>query len=69
MIHLTQGLLEKMGIDKNSNLTMLACIIASITGALAMRYVIERPALRLRDKVLDRWKSAPAPITAELKDN
>jgi len=56
MIHLTQGLLEKVGINKNSNLTMLACIIASIAGALAMRYIIEKPALRLRDKVLDRWR-------------
>jgi peptidoglycan/LPS O-acetylase OafA/YrhL len=57
MIHLTQGLLEKVGVDKNSNLTMLTCIIASFAGALLMRYAIEKPALRIRDKVLDRWRN------------
>ena len=55
-IHGTQVLLEKIGIDKNSGLTMLACIISSIAGALLMRYIVEKPALRMRDKLLNRWK-------------
>ncbi|WP_259070532.1 acyltransferase family protein [Mucilaginibacter sp. X4EP1] len=54
VIHLTQNLLERAGIDKNSNLTMLICIIASVAGALVLRYVVEKPALRLRDAILKK---------------
>jgi len=36
---------------------MLLCVITSITAALLMRYTIEKPALRIRDKVLKRWAS------------
>ncbi len=56
VIHLTQNLLEKTGIDRNSNLMMLCCILSSIIGALILRYVIEKPALRVRDWVLGRGK-------------
>jgi len=53
-IHLTQNLLEKVGIGSNSNLMMLCCILSSIAGALVLRYVIEKPSLRIRNKVLER---------------
>ena len=56
-IHTTQNLFGRIGIDKNSNLMMLLCVITSITAALLMRYTIEKPALRIRDKVLKRWAS------------
>ena len=52
VIHVVQNLLEKAGLDKNSNLTMLICFIAVITGALLSRYLVERPSMKLRDKVL-----------------
>ena len=52
VIHVTQVWLGNLGMDKNGNLMMAACIIAVICAALAMRYVIEVPALKLRDRVL-----------------
>lgn len=55
IIHLVQNLLEKAGMDKNSNITMLICIIVVIVGALMMRYVIEKPALRIRNSILARF--------------
>jgi len=53
-IHLIQNILEKAGVDRNSNLMMLCCIISCIAAALALRYLIEKPSLRIRDKVLAR---------------
>jgi peptidoglycan/LPS O-acetylase OafA/YrhL len=55
-IHLTQGLLEKAGINKNGNLMMLCCLIACFATALLLRYTIEKPSLKLRDNVLNKWK-------------
>ncbi|HEY4196094.1 MAG TPA: acyltransferase [Mucilaginibacter sp.] len=52
VIHLVQNLFSNMGLDKNSNLMMLICITAIIAAALIMRYVIERPALKLRNRIL-----------------
>ncbi|MDB5016228.1 MAG: Peptidoglycan/LPS O-acetylase OafA/YrhL [Mucilaginibacter sp.] len=57
VIHSIQSLLEKVGMDKNSNLAMLICIIAVIVGALVLRYVVEKPALRIRNIILNRSKS------------
>ncbi|WP_214073839.1 acyltransferase [Mucilaginibacter sp. dw_454] len=54
IIHLTQHLLDKTGMDKNSNVMMLCSIVCCIAGALVLRYVIEKPSLRIRDKVLGR---------------
>ncbi|WP_183556685.1 acyltransferase family protein [Mucilaginibacter sp. SP1R1] len=65
MIHLTQNLLEKAGLDKNSNLMMLCCIMSSIAGALVLRYAIEKPSLKLRDKVLQHWKNKKVEVLAE----
>ncbi|MDB5155816.1 MAG: Peptidoglycan/LPS O-acetylase OafA/YrhL [Mucilaginibacter sp.] len=55
VIHLTQNLLEKAGADRNSSIVMFCCIISTIIGALALRYLIEKPSLRVRDKVLARY--------------
>ncbi|MDN5288260.1 MAG: Peptidoglycan/LPS O-acetylase OafA/YrhL [Mucilaginibacter sp.] len=65
MIHLTQSLLVSTGINKDSNLMMMLCIISSIAGALVLRYAIEKPSLKLRDKVLLRWKRRRNPVLAE----
>jgi len=54
-IHTTQNLFGKAGIDKNSNLMMLLSVITCITAALLMRCTIEKPALRIRDRVLKSW--------------
>ena len=65
MIHLTQSLPASTGIDKDSNLMMLLCIMSSIAGALILRYTIEKPSLRLRDKVLQRWKRRKTIVLVE----
>jgi len=52
VIHLTQNLLEKTGIDHNSNLMMFCCLATTVMSALLLRYVIEKPSLKIRDKVL-----------------
>jgi peptidoglycan/LPS O-acetylase OafA/YrhL len=54
MIHSTQNMFEKLGIDKNSNLMFLLCIASSLTGALLLRYAVEKPALKIRDMLLNR---------------
>ncbi len=54
-IHLTQKLLENL-VNKNGNLMMLICLVASVGVALLMRYLVEKPALRIRDIVLMRLK-------------
>jgi len=56
VIHLVQKLLESFGIDKNGVLTMLICAVCVIAAALLMRYLIEKPFLRLRNRVLGRLK-------------
>ena len=45
---------KSVGLDKNSNLTMLMCVVSIIMGALLMRYVIEKPALALRNNILSQ---------------
>jgi peptidoglycan/LPS O-acetylase OafA/YrhL len=46
-----------LGVDVNSNLMFIICIISALIGALLLRYIIEKPFLRLRDKILLRWKN------------
>lgn len=53
VIHVVQHLLDGK-INKDSNLMMLICLASVIVGALAMRYVIEKPAMSVRDKILKR---------------
>ena len=54
IIHTTQNLLGNMGIARDGNLMLALCIISSVLGALVLRYVVELPALRIRDKVISR---------------
>jgi peptidoglycan/LPS O-acetylase OafA/YrhL len=65
VIHVTQVLLEKIGLEKNSVFTMLACIAATITAALLMRYAIEKPALTVRNRILYVWKNRKANLVTE----
>lgn len=57
VIHVTQNGLSDIGLDKNSNLTMVICAAAVVTAALIIRYTIEKPALLLRNKILSRLAS------------
>ena len=56
VIHVVQNMLQRAGIDKNSNLMMLICFIAAIVAALIIRYIVEKPALKLRNRILNKWK-------------
>jgi len=57
VIHITQEQFSKLNIDKDSGLMFLICIATSLLGALIMNRLIEKPFLRLRDKVLCATKS------------
>lgn len=52
VIHITQVVLGRAGMDINSNLMLVCCVIACLIAALLLRYLVERPALTLRNKVL-----------------
>jgi peptidoglycan/LPS O-acetylase OafA/YrhL len=58
VIHVVQNLVEKVGIDRSSNLTMLICLICIIVGALLSRYLIEKPAMYARDIILQKLKES-----------
>jgi peptidoglycan/LPS O-acetylase OafA/YrhL len=69
VIHLVQHVIEKAGMDKNSNLAMLICFICIVMGALLSRYLIEKPAMRVRDIVLRRLRSKKRLKNAEAEIN
>lgn len=54
VIHLTQQQFMKWGIAKDSNTMFLLCMATSLLGALLLRYTVEKPFLRWRDRLL--WK-------------
>lgn len=54
VIHLTQMLVEKAGLDKAGNLSLCCCIATCILAALIMRYAIERPSLYIRNLILQK---------------
>jgi len=67
VFHLTQQWFGKMGLDKDSNLMILPCVFFAIIAAVIMRYAVEKPFLRMRDRVLERRKEkerSPAAVAA-----
>jgi len=54
VIHLVQSLLKKSRILGDSGLMLMICISACLIGALIMRILIEKPVLKLRNKILNR---------------
>lgn len=54
IVHLTQEYGSRLGIDAGSSLMFVFCIITSLLAALIMRYVVEKPFLKLRDRVLSK---------------
>lgn len=49
-IHITQDLLEDKGIDPNW--MMVVCVIVSVLFGLILRWVVEKPFMKLREKIL-----------------
>ncbi len=64
MLHVSQRVFGQWGIDKNGNLMLVIGIISSIAGALLLRYLVEKPFLRLRDRILLRWRQRKALVVA-----
>lgn len=54
VVHLTQNLISKLGLEYDSNWMMLICVVSTILAGLLLHYVVEKPFLRLRDRVLMR---------------
>ena len=52
IIHLTQQQLSKTGMEEDSNAMLLIAVIACLAAALLMNIVIEKPFLKLRDRIL-----------------
>ncbi len=59
--HLCFVYFGKMGVDKESYWMLLLAVVFTIIGALVLRYTIEKPFLKLRDKLLVN-KTNPALI-------
>jgi peptidoglycan/LPS O-acetylase OafA/YrhL len=56
VVHLTQELFMKWGIAGDSVAMMLICVVTVILAALLLRYVVEKPFLSIRDRVLNKVK-------------
>ena len=52
VIHLAQQKLAAWGVDNKSNFMLLLCMLICVLVALIMNKIIEKPCLRLRDKIL-----------------
>ena len=57
VIHLAQPFFEKLGIDPDSSLMFLFCAISCLLSAILLRYAIEKPFLKLRDRILEKKKA------------
>ena len=56
IIHIVQELFTKLGIEKNSNLMFLVCIIVCVVVAWLLNLTIEKPFMKMRDRILRREK-------------
>ena len=56
IIHIVQDQFSKFNIAKDSNLMFLLCILTTITGAIIMNQLIEKPFLKLKDKFIKQIK-------------
>ncbi len=56
IIHMTQVIFGDWGIDKNSSLMFLICVLLSIAFAWLLHLIIEKPFMKWRDVVLKKEK-------------
>lgn len=64
VIHITQKILQNSGLDTHSNSVLIICIVVCIIIALFFRYIIENPALRIRNLILNKnYKTISTCIT------
>jgi peptidoglycan/LPS O-acetylase OafA/YrhL len=67
VIHLSQQLFGKWGVARDSNGMFFLCIVMSIGGALALRYIVERPFLRLRDRILQKRRAGREALVVKIR--
>lgn len=70
IIHVTQTFFTQHGVDGNGNLMVLICLVNCLAGAMLLHYIVEKPFLYLRDKILKQRKEARlqkvAPVALEV---
>jgi peptidoglycan/LPS O-acetylase OafA/YrhL len=66
VIHVTQELLSNK-IDVNSNLMLLICIATSACAALLLNLTVEKPFMKLREKIITINLNRPYKVSANLK--
>jgi peptidoglycan/LPS O-acetylase OafA/YrhL len=52
VIHLTQEIISKQGIDINSNLMLIISVMFCVLAAISLNFLIEKPFMKLRAKIL-----------------
>lgn len=57
IIHFTQLALEKMDIAPDGNLSFVICIATCVSAAFLLNIIVEKPFLKLRERVLSRLTS------------
>lgn len=60
-IHFTQEQFIKLGIDNESSLMFFLSAIVSVAGALMLHYTVEKPFLRIKDRIL-LANNMPVPV-------
>ena len=67
VIHLTQRLFIHWGIAGDGNLMFCICIVTTILGALVLRYSVEKPFLRLRDRILQQRRAQQERLPVKMR--
>lgn len=65
LIHLAQPFFERWGVKADSILMFLFCVATCLLGALLLRYLVEKPFLKLRDTILKKEKQPRSLMTTE----
>lgn len=54
-IHFAQEVFTKLGIDAEGSLMFILCVLVSVSAAILLHYIIEKPFLRIKDRVLEHY--------------
>lgn len=54
-IHFAQEIFTKPGIDAEGSLMFVLCVLVSVSGAMLLHFVVEKPFLRMKDRILERY--------------
>ena len=60
IFHLTQGLGGKLGVAEDGTLMFGLCVVTCLIAAAVLRYMVERPFMRVRNRVLHQRKQVVA---------